>query len=117
MIATALAAAMLISTHICSATPAKTMIVAALNASLRHRPPRRLAFPAFYTLSPASIEYRRAPALAEKGLARYDVPVFLLGRLAVDRGGQGRDLGGGPLLRASDRGIRVAAEVSGVALP
>jgi hypothetical protein len=33
----------------------------------------------FYTLSPASLEYARTPALAKKGLARYDVPVFRLG--------------------------------------
>jgi len=35
----------------------------------------------FYTLSPASLEYSRTPALAKKGLARYDVPVFRLGAL------------------------------------
>jgi hypothetical protein len=46
----------------------------------------------FYTLSPASIEYSRAPALAKKGLARYDVPMFRLGRLAVDKTAQGRAL-------------------------
>jgi hypothetical protein len=39
----------------------------------------------FYTLSPASLEYSRAPAPVKKGLARYDVPVFRLGRLAVDK--------------------------------
>ena len=39
----------------------------------------------FYTLSPASLEYARTPALAKRGLARYDVPVFRLGRLAVDK--------------------------------
>ena len=39
----------------------------------------------FYTLSPASLDYARTPALAKKGLARYDVPVFRLGRLAVDQ--------------------------------
>ena len=39
----------------------------------------------FYTLSPASLEYSRTPALARKGLGRYDVPVFRLGRLAVDK--------------------------------
>ena len=60
----------------------------------------------FYTLSPASIEYSRTPALAKKGLARYDVPVFRLGRLAVDRTGQGRGLGGALLLRAAARCIR-----------
>ena len=31
----------------------------------------------FYTLSPASLEYARTPALAKKGLGRYDVPVFV----------------------------------------
>jgi GNAT superfamily N-acetyltransferase len=70
----------------------------------------------FYTLSPASIEYSRTPALAKKGLARYDVPVFRLDRLAVDRTVQGRGLGGALLLRAADRCLRVARDVGGVAL-
>lgn len=70
----------------------------------------------FYTLSPASIEYARTPALVKKGLARYEVPVFRLGRLAVDLAVQGRGLGGALLLRAGDRCIRVASEVGGVAL-
>ena len=70
----------------------------------------------FYTLSPASLEYSRTPALAKKGLARYDVPVFRLGRLAVDKTVQGRGLGGALLLRAADRCLRVAEEVGGVAL-
>jgi GNAT superfamily N-acetyltransferase len=70
----------------------------------------------FYTLSPASLEYSRTPVLAKKCLARYDVPVFRLGRLAVDRTVQGRGLGGALLLRAAERCIRVAHEVGGVAL-
>lgn len=70
----------------------------------------------FYTLSPASLEYTRTPALAKKGLGRYDVPVFRLGRLAVDQTVQGRGLGGALLLRAADRCIRVARDVGGVAL-
>jgi GNAT superfamily N-acetyltransferase len=70
----------------------------------------------FYTLSPASIEYARTPALVKKGLARYDVPVFRLGRLAVDKSTQGRGLGGALLLHAADRCVRVASEVGGVAL-
>ncbi len=70
----------------------------------------------FYTLSPASLEYSRTPALAKKGLARYDAPVFRLGRLAVDKTVQGRGLGGALLLRAADRCIRVAQDVGGVAL-
>jgi GNAT superfamily N-acetyltransferase len=70
----------------------------------------------FYTLSPASIEYSRTPALARKGLARYDVPVFRLGRLAVDISLQGRGLGAALLLRAAERCIRVAKEVGGVSV-
>jgi GNAT superfamily N-acetyltransferase len=70
----------------------------------------------FYTLSPASVEYARTPALVKKGLARYDVPMFRLGRLAVDRTLQGRRLGAALLLSAGERCIRVAVEVGGVAL-
>ena len=70
----------------------------------------------FYTLSPASLDFARTPALAKKGVARYDVPVFRLGRLAVDMTMQGRGLGGALLLRAAHRCIRVADEVGGVAL-
>ncbi len=70
----------------------------------------------FYTLSPASLDYARTPALAKKGLAHYDVPVFRLGRLAVDKSVQGRGLGGALLLRAAHRCIRVAEDVGGVAL-
>jgi GNAT superfamily N-acetyltransferase len=70
----------------------------------------------FYTLSAASIEYSRAPALVKRGLGRYDIPVFRLGRLAIDNAIQGRGLGGALLLRAAHRCIRVAEEVGGVAL-
>lgn len=70
----------------------------------------------FYSLSPASIAYARTPTLVKKGLARYDVPVFRLGRLAVDLTLQGQGLGGQLLLAAGRRCIRAAAEVGGVAL-
>ena len=70
----------------------------------------------FHTLSPASLEYARTPALAKKGLGRYEVPVFRLGRLAVDKTAQGRGLGGALLLRAAGRCLRVADNVGGVAL-
>ena len=70
----------------------------------------------FYSLSPASVDYARVPALAKKGLARYDVPVFRLGRLAVDRTMQGHGLGGQMLSSAGRRCIHAAAEVGGVAL-
>lgn len=70
----------------------------------------------FYSLSPASVDYARTPALVKKGLARYDVPVFRLGRLAVDRTLQGQGLGGQLLLAAGRRCFLAAAEVGGVAL-
>jgi GNAT superfamily N-acetyltransferase len=70
----------------------------------------------FYTLSPASIEFSRAPAVVSRGLGRYEIPVYRLGRLAVDRSVQGRGLGGRLLLRAAERCMTVAQEVGGVAL-
>ena len=70
----------------------------------------------FYSLSPASVEYARTPAIVRRGLARYDVPVFRLARLAVDRKVQGQGLGGQLLLTAGRRCLLAAAEVGGVAL-
>ena len=70
----------------------------------------------FYSLSPGSIDHARTPALVRKGLARYEVPVFRLGRLAVDLRMQGLGLGGQLLLAAGRRCIHAATEVGGVAL-
>lgn len=70
----------------------------------------------FYSLSPASIACERTPDLIKKGLARYEVPVFRQGRLAVDLSVQGQGLGGQLLLAAGRRCLRVAAEAGGVAL-
>ena len=70
----------------------------------------------FYSLSPASIAYERTPEIVKRGLARYEVPVFRLGRLAVDQSVQGEGLGGQLLLAAGRRGLYVAAEAGGVAL-
>jgi GNAT superfamily N-acetyltransferase len=70
----------------------------------------------FYSLSPASVEYARTPEIVRRGLARYDVPVFRLARLAVDRKVRGRGLGGQLLLAAGGRCLLAAEEVGGVAL-
>jgi GNAT superfamily N-acetyltransferase len=70
----------------------------------------------YYTLSPASVEYARTPDIVRRGLGRYEVPVYRLGRLAVERTVQGRGLGGGLLLAAGRRCLAVAQEVGGVAL-
>jgi GNAT superfamily N-acetyltransferase len=70
----------------------------------------------YYSLSPASIAYERAPEVIKRGLARYDVPVFRLGRLAVDLSVQHQGLGGQLLLAAGRRCLLVAAQAGGVAL-
>jgi len=70
----------------------------------------------YYTLSPASLTYARSPESVRRGLARHDLPVFRLGRLAVDRALQGQGLGGQLLLAAGRRCILAASEVGGVAL-
>ena len=70
----------------------------------------------FYSVSPASVAYKRTPELVKRGLARHEVPVFRLARLAVDRPVQGHGLGGQLLLAAGRRCLQVAAQVGGVAL-
>jgi len=70
----------------------------------------------FYSLSPAAVQYARAPETVRRGLARHDVPCFRLARLAVDRRVQGHGLGGQLLLAAGRRCLRASAEVGGVAL-
>ncbi|MCB0242831.1 MAG: GNAT family N-acetyltransferase, partial [Anaerolineae bacterium] len=58
----------------------------------------------------------RTPEVIKRGLARYDVPVFRLGRLAVDLSMQRKGLGGQLLLAAGRRCLRASQEVGGVAL-
>ena len=70
----------------------------------------------FYSISPGSIEFARVPANLTGKLGRYDVPIFRLGRLAVDQSAQGQGLGGDLLLAAGERALAVAAEVGGLAL-
>jgi len=70
----------------------------------------------YYSLSPASISYERTPDVFKRGLGRHDVPVFRLGRLAVDSLVQGQGLGGQLLLAAGRRCLLVASQAGGVAL-
>lgn len=70
----------------------------------------------FYSLCPASLGYCRTPEAIRKGLARHDVPVFRLGRLAVSRLVQGQGLGGQLILAAGRRCLLAATEVGGVAV-
>ncbi|MCO6389094.1 GNAT family N-acetyltransferase [Aliihoeflea sp. 40Bstr573] len=68
----------------------------------------------FYSLAPASVEHDAVPVEMTKGMARHNVPGFLLARLAVDKSVAGRGLGGQLLLAAALRCIRVTEEVGGV---
>jgi GNAT superfamily N-acetyltransferase len=70
----------------------------------------------FYSISPGSIEFARVPAKLTRKLARYEVPVFRLARLAIDRSVQGQGLGGDLMLAAGERALAVSAQVGGVAL-
>jgi predicted GNAT family N-acyltransferase len=70
----------------------------------------------YYSLSPASVEYARAPAVARRGLGRYDIGAYRLGRIAVNMPLQGQGLGGQLLLAAGLRCLRVSEEVGGTAM-
>ena len=70
----------------------------------------------YYSLSPASIEYARTPEILRRGLGRYDVPGFRLGRLAVSTSMQGKGMGGQLLLSAARRCILASGEIGGLIL-
>lgn len=70
----------------------------------------------YYSISPGVVEFPRVPEKLTKKLGRYNVPVFRLGRLAIDRSVQGQGLGGDLLLAAGQRALAVAIEVGGIAL-
>ncbi|MEA1941713.1 MAG: GNAT family N-acetyltransferase [Pseudomonadota bacterium] len=70
----------------------------------------------FYSVSPASLAFHDTPDSVRQGLARHEVPVFRLARLAVNRPVQGQGLGGQLLLAAGRRCLRAASQTGGVAL-
>ena len=70
----------------------------------------------YYSISPGAIEFSRVPTTVARGMARYEVPIYRLGRLAVALSVQGRGLGADLLLAAGTRAVAVAGEVGGVAL-
>jgi GNAT superfamily N-acetyltransferase len=70
----------------------------------------------YCSISPGAIALARVPARLTRTFGRHDIPVFRLGRLAIDRSVQRQGLGGDLLLAAGERALAVAAEVGGVAL-
>jgi GNAT superfamily N-acetyltransferase len=70
----------------------------------------------YYTISPGAVDFARVPRVLSRGLGRYDLPVFRLGRLAISLDMQGRSIGSALLFAAGRRTLSVATEVGGVAL-
>lgn len=66
----------------------------------------------FYSLCAASVEFEQTPERIRKGLARHEVPLILLARLAVDASCKGQGLGASLLQDAFFRFMK-AQEVVG----
>jgi GNAT superfamily N-acetyltransferase len=67
----------------------------------------------FYSLAVGSVELKSAPHRVAKGLARHQVPVMILARLAVDRAHQGAGLGAA-LLKDALLHTAQAADIAGI---
>ncbi len=65
----------------------------------------------YYALANHRIVYEALPAEQAKGLPKIDVPVVLLGRLAVDRSMQGQGLGAFLLIDALRRVVHISQHV------
>ena len=65
----------------------------------------------YYALSSHRVRYDSLPSDQSKGLPRTDIPVVLLGKLAVDRTAQGQGLGALLLLDALCRSERLASQI------
>jgi GNAT superfamily N-acetyltransferase len=65
----------------------------------------------YYALASHQVTYEALPGDQAKGLPRMDVPVVLLGRLAVDRKVQGQGLGSLLLIDALRRAQHIAEEI------
>lgn len=65
----------------------------------------------YYALSTHRVLSEDLPEAESKGLPRLDVPVVLLGRLAVDRSAQGQGLGAFLLIDALRRALHIAGQV------
>src|SRR5487761_965364 len=80
-------------------------------------PRRRAASSIFFsTVLVAQSSSSAQPLIVRKGLARHELPVFRLARLAVNRAHQGQGLGGQLLLAAGRRCLLAATEIGGLAL-
>ncbi len=65
----------------------------------------------YYAISTHRVLYEVLPPEAAKGLPRLDIPVVLLGQLAVDRSAQGQGLGSLLVVDALRRALRISEHV------
>lgn len=65
----------------------------------------------YYALASHRVRFEALPEHQAKGLPKIDVPVVLLGRLAVDQSMQGKGLGSFLLIDALRRAMEVSTEV------
>lgn len=65
----------------------------------------------YYAISTHRVVHDVLPVAEAKGLPRLDVPVVLIGRLAVDRSVQGQGLGGLLLVDALRRSMHISEQV------
>ena len=70
----------------------------------------------YYSLAAASVEPPRVPPRVAKGLARHDIPLTLLARLAVDASEQGKRLGEALLKDAIKRHLQAQSILGSRAL-
>lgn len=74
------------------------------------RPDEALAL-GYYAISTHRVVYDVLPAAEAKGLPRLDVPVVLIGRLAVDQSVQGQGVGALLLVDALRRSVQISEQV------
>jgi GNAT superfamily N-acetyltransferase len=65
----------------------------------------------YYAISTHRVVYDTLPTAEAKGLPRLDVPVVLIGRLAVDQSVQGQGLGALLLVDALRRSLQISEQV------
>lgn len=70
----------------------------------------------FYSLCAASVDFEQTPERIRKGLARHEVPLVLLARLAVDKSCSGQGLGASLLQDAFYRFMKAQEAIGARAL-
>ena len=70
-----------------------------------------LAVVGYYAISSHRVVHEMLPEVEAKGLPRLDVPVVLIGRLAVDRSEQGKGLGSSLLVDALRRSADISEQI------